>query len=403
MRKNLFPVFLLAIFTLLLSGCLSGESTSNNAIDALVPEVMAAQTDAVVRILPAEVQIGTGSIATLDIQIDNVTNLVAAEVKFLFDPAILQAQDSNPNQEGIQMQPNESFLSGFIVNKVDNQTGVATYAVTQLAPFSPVSGSGILASISFQPVAQGTSEIPFVTVILSNENVELIPSTAEPGKIIVSGGPVITGTPTNTPTATATTDPNLPTNTPTHTPTPSSTPTITPTPTETLIPTSTFTPIPPTLPPPPTVTHTPTPTNTPVSPEKYVPPGATLGFCTQVRPGDTLQSLGLQYGMDPHFISKVNDLYPPGHVIQNQTIFMPTTYGSGPNTYISEYYDTLEIIAERCKIPVDMLARYNGLPANANIEPGHVLIIPIPPFPPPSQFPHNLPIVPLPNPCGNNC
>ena len=267
MRKNLFPVFLLAIFTLLLSGCLSGESTSNNAIDALVPEVMAAQTDAVVRILPAEVQIGTGSIATLDIQIDNVTNLVAAEVKFLFDPAILQAQDSNPNQEGIQMQPNESFLSGFIVNKVDNQTGVATYAVTQLAPFSPVSGSGILASISFQPVAQGTSEIPFVTVILSNENVELIPSTAEPGKIIVSGGPVITGTPTNTPTATATTDPNLPTNTPTHTPTPSSTPTITPTPTETLTPTSTFTPIPPTLPPPPTVTHTPTPTNTPVSPE----------------------------------------------------------------------------------------------------------------------------------------
>ena len=401
MRKNLFPVMLMMICALLLSGCLSGESTSNNSIDPLVPQVMAAQTDAVVRILPAEVQTDTGTVTRLDIQVDNVTNLVAAEVEFRFNPAILQAQDSNPNQDGIQMEPNESFLSGFIVNKVDNTTGVATYAVTQLAPFEPVSGSGILASISFQAVAQGTSDIPFETVILSNENVQQIPATSEPGKITVGGGgPVVTNTPTNTPTATATTDPNLPTSTFTPTPTTTNTPTITPTPTQTNtpIPTSTSTP-----PPPPTVTHTPTPTNTPVVPETYVPPDATLGFCTQVRPGDTLQSLGIQYGMDPHFISKVNDLYPPGHVVQNQTIFMPTTYGSGPNTYIAEYYDTLEIIAERCKIPVEMLARWNGLEPDSNIVPGHALIIPIPPFPPPSQFPHNLPIVPFPKPCGPGC
>ncbi len=403
MRKNLSPVVLLAIIALLLSGCLSGESTGmagNNAIDPLVPEVMAAQTDAVVRILPAEVQTDTNTVTKLDIRIDNVTNLVAAEVEFRFNPAILQAQDSNPNQDGIQMEPNESFLSGFIVNKVDNQTGIATYAVTQLAPFDPVSGSDVLASISLQAVAQGTSEITFDTVILSNENVQLIPSTSEPGKIIVGGGPVITNTPTNTSTPTATTDPNLPTSTFTPTPTETNTPTITPTPTETGTPTPTLTP---TFPSPPTSTHTPTPTNTPIAPETYVPPNATLGFCTQVRPGDTLQSLGMQYGMDPHFISKVNDLYPPGHVVQNQTIFMPTTYGSGPNMYVADYYDTLEIIAERCKIPVDMLTRYNNLPADANIVPGHVLIIPIPPYPPPSQFPHNLPIVPLPNPCGSNC
>jgi murein DD-endopeptidase MepM/ murein hydrolase activator NlpD len=123
-------------------------------------------------------------------------------------------------------------------------------------------------------------------------------------------------------------------------------------------------------------------------PQVYIPPGATEGFCYRVQPGDTLASLAYTYGTDPGFISLANDLYPPGHIYPQQVIFMPTAYGNGPNIYRVREGNTLAYVAEQCQMKVEVLAYVNGLPVNANLAGIEWLIIPRPPFAPPSRYPY---------------
>ena len=53
---------------------------------------------------------------------------------------------------------------------------------------------------------------------------------------------------------------------------------------------------------------------TPIAAQVEIPPGATMGQCYRVQPGDTLYSLAQHFGTDPQFISLANDLYPPGNI-----------------------------------------------------------------------------------------
>jgi LysM repeat protein len=173
--------------------------------------------------------------------------------------------------------------------------------------------------------------------------------------------------------------------------------------------------VPPAVPP----TATPIPTPEIVQPV-YIPPDATFGFCYRTQPGETIDVLAQKYGTNPWAINRANDLHEPYFIKPQQTIFVPVLPGNGPNVYPVELGDTLAIIAERCKIPERMLARVNNLqPGDPIYQPaGSVvpvadgtsqilahdtaivrnLIIPIPPFPPPSRYQYPtgpIPIVPM--------
>jgi LysM repeat protein len=102
-----------------------------------------------------------------------------------------------------------------------------------MAPHGPVSGSGVLATITFKGKAAGTSPINFVNVILAAPGGVQIDAGTQGGSLTVIGDVTPTPTPTVTPTQTPT-----PTGTPTSTPDGNSTPTHTPTPTPTATPTT---------------------------------------------------------------------------------------------------------------------------------------------------------------------
>jgi LysM repeat protein len=339
---------------------------------------VAAQQGSVVRLQPASVQLNVNDVTNLEIRIDNVTDLVAADVAVQFDPAILQVQDVNSSQDGVQIQPGDFPAPEFLVrNVVSNTVGLINYTVSDLAPFQPVGGSGLLATIRFQAVAQGSSAVSLSEAILVNSQTQSIPVERQAGQITVGqGGP--TSTPTNTPlpgeaTATFTPMPIPGTETPilvTATPIP-------PTATNTPAPTNTSTPLP-----------TPTATNTPVAPQVNIPPGATVGFCYRVQLGETLYSLGQKFSIDPHFISLANDLHPPDYVFPQQILFMPEQYGQGPNVYLVKAGDTIPKIAEACRLDVDFVASVNGVSREANLEGLDYLLIPRPPYPPPSRYPY---------------
>jgi LysM repeat protein len=303
-------------------------------------------------------------LGNVQILIDNVTNLFGAEIRLQFDPNIVQIQDSDPDAEGVQIQPGNFPSPDFVqTNRADNETGDILYTLTQLTPTPPASGSGLLATITFEAIAQGNSDLSFTTAKLSDANGQSITVDIQPGQIIVDQGSV-------QPTATFT---------------PISDQT-----TPTLTPTVTFTPVQPTATPTASPTSTPaaSPTNTPVPPITDIPPGATVGFCYRVQKGDTLYSIAQTFGVDVHSVTAVNDLYPPGYIFVHQALFIPTQSGYGPKVYVVQADDTLSSIADQCHLPVSFLASVNKLGEDATLQPGHVLKIPIPPFPPPSRFPH---------------
>lgn len=347
-----------------------------------VPEAVAAQNDSVIRVQPSTQQLNIADITTIEIHIDNITNLMAADIELRFDPNILQAQDANSNKDGIQIQPGNFLIPDFIVsNQIDNEVGVARYTVTQLPPNAPANGSGLLASITFQTVGEGSSQLTFTLTKLATGEGQQISVTAQSGQVIVGqviASPTLTFTPTTEPdqaTATPTSehDADLPTATPPLEPTLTPTPPIsTPSASPTLVPTL--------------------PTTDTPAPPPSIPPDATIGYCYRVQEGDTLYKLGQKFGISPYYINVVNDLYPPGLIVVHQILFIPEQYGHGPNVYIVEPGDTLSNIAERCHLPVTFLAPANHLDENAVLQDGQPLKIPIPPFPPPARFPYPFPI-----------
>jgi len=395
----------LALWGLMLLGCdIARDEQAAGDLDQFAPPTAAgaavAQTETIIRFNPATTQLGVGATQTVEIVIDNVTDMTGAEIQVQFNPAVLQVVDADTGREGIQIQPGDFPRPDFVaINEASNTAGTLQYAVVQLSAqaqggdFShirtleeairqlatqAVSGSGVLARVTFRAIADGTSDLSFTRAVLADSQAQPIPTTSQTGQIIVGqGGPV------NTPTATSTLLPGTPTATFTPTALPG-TPTLTPIP-PTPTPLPTFTPLP-----------TPVPTNTPPGPQVYIPPGATQGFCYRVQPGESLANLASKCGVDtrfcnlpdPGFISLANDLHPPGYIYPQQVLFIPQAYGDGPNVYVVQAGDTLAGIAQQCQMKVELLAYVNGLAEDANLEGVGALIIPRPPFAPPSRYPY---------------
>lgn len=409
-----FWLFFLGLLVVGLSGCTlarANRSGEISAADYLPPpgegQVVQQQENTVIRLQPADQQLEVGNIVDVDILIDNVVELSAVDIQLSYDPTVVQVRDDDPDADGVQIRPGDFLSPDFVVdNEADNVTGDIFYAVTQTAPTTPVSGSGRLATARFQAVDQGGCQLIFTVAMLvrvTQEGSEQIPVTAQNGQIVVGeptgdGTATPTATVTLTPTPTSTTGPGQ--DTPTPTPTGQTvTPSVTPTST---------------LPPVPTFTPLPSPTATPVPlagvPNLKIPPSATEGFCYRVQEGDTLHSLGRQFGVDPAFLNLVNDLHPPGHTYLHQALFIPEIPGCGPNVYRVKVGDTLAHLSDLCYLPADFIAQVNQIEEDMPLflrrgdtavrEDGSLftapedmviierLVIPRPPFAPPSRYPY---------------
>lgn len=412
-------LYLLLMITLLifgLSGCAFSrpEGTENDIeVEAFVPPAAAQTQSVVVRLQPASDQIEIGTTTALEIRIDNVTNLTAVDVELKFDPATLQVLDTDPNKEGVQIQPGDFLQANFVVtNEADNNTGVIRYIITQLN-VPPVSGSGLLASVPFLGVSPGSSNITFSIVKLASMDGQPIDSTNQPAQVAVtevgSGQPTATFTVTaQPPPPTATPVPGEPTATFTPLPPDTQAPTETPVlPTVTPVtPQPTFTPVPvtPTMAPP-QVECTPVPKGptpdpnicppTPVPVPTEAPVAGTLGKCYRVQHGETIYSIAQDNNISTQAINIVNDLYPPDMVYANLALFIPTQMGNGPNFYRVRAGDTLAGLSDLCRIDIRMMARINGLEQGADLVAGQIIEIPIPPYPPPAKFKYPLGPVPV--------
>jgi hypothetical protein len=189
---------------------------------------------AVLSVDPASADVDVGDTTTVDIYITDVTDLAYVEMYVLFDPDLLEVVDADSGTSGVQIEIGSFLGAGVIVdhNEVDQDIGEIHFS--QEVASDGVSGDGVLATITFEGIAPGPSDITIdeMDLYLDDGDGDPIDVSVENGSITVAGDvtssptPEVTSTLTSTLAATAT---SKVTSTPTRTPTPGPTATFAPT------------------------------------------------------------------------------------------------------------------------------------------------------------------------------
>ena len=131
------------------------------------------------------------------VEVRDVSELYAVDLTIRFDPDVLQAEDANPNQAGIQPGLATFLDAGMtLFNDVDNETGTIRFVMSQINPSEGKSGSGNLLVLTFVGQQAGTSSVSVEAVEFSNRFGEAIPVSGVDAQIVVSASaPEVVATP----------------------------------------------------------------------------------------------------------------------------------------------------------------------------------------------------------------
>ena len=115
-----------------------------------------------------------GQTFTINIKVSDVTNLYGFEFKLGYDTSILDATE-------ITIGPflNEPIYT--FKKKIDNTNGFLWVATSSQKPAAPKSGSGTLATITFQVTGSGSCALDLYGTKLGNSDVNPIPHVVNDG------------------------------------------------------------------------------------------------------------------------------------------------------------------------------------------------------------------------------
>ena len=167
--------------------------------------VLAGATPSVI-VSPTARLVQPGHVTTVDVTVLDVSNLYGIEVRISFDPTILQVVDDDPIASGVQIALGP-FLGcdvpstcAIVRNEADNVGGTLAIAMSKAAPPPPdpappaSNGSGVLAAITFEAVAIGTSPVSIGSARLTEPSGFLItPVGIGHGQVAVTLGGTIQG------------------------------------------------------------------------------------------------------------------------------------------------------------------------------------------------------------------
>jgi hypothetical protein len=161
-------------------------ASGQSGVGPLAPQITA-QTTLVIS--PTTITTSIGAPVTVDIWIQDVQDLYGAGFQLDFDAGVVNVQDANQYQDGVQIESGSWLEHQLeVVNTADNATGEVDFFITQSHPATAKDGSGILARITFVGMANGTSPLQLPRVQLVDDQENNISTTAQEGEVIVEGG-----------------------------------------------------------------------------------------------------------------------------------------------------------------------------------------------------------------------
>ena len=133
---------------------------------------------------PATLDLAPGAVGTLEVRVEDVAQLAGAEVSLTFEPALLEVVDAEPATPGTQIAHGDFLSPDFIVrNGVDSATGTVDYAIACMPLDKAVSGSGVLARLTFRALAEGETYVTVRSALLADMQKQPIP--VETGSSVV--------------------------------------------------------------------------------------------------------------------------------------------------------------------------------------------------------------------------
>jgi len=133
-----------------------------------------------VKISPASKRIAlSGGTFTVDIVAEDITNLAAYQVELTYNPTIVHvtAVTQGPflGSTGRTVSP--------VSPNIDNNAGRVVFGAFTFGTQPGVNGTGVLATITFQPRARGTSPLHLQNVQVADPNSSLLSATTEDGQV----------------------------------------------------------------------------------------------------------------------------------------------------------------------------------------------------------------------------
>jgi hypothetical protein len=133
--------------------------------------------------------VDVGERVDVPLEIRNVQNIYAIDVRLQFDPAVLSVDDADPSTPGVQVALG-AFLSPDLVlfNLVDLDAGTVNLVLSQVNPTQPKTGSGTILTVYFRGITDGESALTITSLALSDRDGMDIPASVVNSALIVGNG-----------------------------------------------------------------------------------------------------------------------------------------------------------------------------------------------------------------------
>jgi hypothetical protein len=118
--------------------------------------VKACDAPGTLRLLPEVAVVEVGRAVTLEVWLENGGNYYGLDARLTFDPAMVQVPAGRVASLWEVFDSSNHFL---IKNEANNISGTVWYAVTNINPSEPFTGTGRICAISFTALVSGTAPL----------------------------------------------------------------------------------------------------------------------------------------------------------------------------------------------------------------------------------------------------
>lgn len=131
-------------------------------------------------ILPAAGTFSLGKTFTVNVNVGNVQNLYSASFALSWDPKVMRLREAI---EGGFLGRDEEPIA--LVQRPDNEAGMVVITLSRPPDVLPVSGSGNLVTLTFEPIAAGQTTLAFAQLFPKDPTGTRILSSSAPGQFVI--------------------------------------------------------------------------------------------------------------------------------------------------------------------------------------------------------------------------